>query len=81
MNDYGSFRARLLVRMFTSKPSPRMVAEALELNRRKYPQIRQDEIDRYRFWGDSWPGAPVREVTTSVSEVLDRDWENVDNLA
>ena len=56
---YGSFRAKLLVRIFAAKPSPRQVAECLESNRARYPQIRQDEIDRYRLWGEEWPGGPA----------------------
>lgn len=54
-SDYGNFRAKLLVRIFAAKPTPNQVADCLESNRKKYPQIRQDEIDRYRFWGDHWP--------------------------
>lgn len=64
-DDYGKFRAALLVRIFAGKPTPRQVGDYLATKRAKYPQIREAEIERYRLWGEKWPcGNPLPSHTT-----------------
>jgi len=69
---YGTFRAKLLTRIFAGKPTPNQVADVLQKHKAKYPQISTEEIGRYRSWGDSWPvGQPL------VGMIQERGWASV----
>jgi hypothetical protein len=66
---YGTFRAKLLTRIFAGKPTPNQVADVLDKHRIKYREISQLEIDRYRLWGEHWPTGDTPSTDTPTPHI------------
>lgn len=56
--DYAKFRFALLQRVLNESLLPVQVADILEAERPKFPQIQRSEIETYRSWNDVWDFYP-----------------------
>jgi hypothetical protein len=58
--EYGKFRFGLIDQILVDGLRPFEVAAMLDQKHDVFPEIRDDEIDEYREWGEVW-GGPIRE--------------------
>lgn len=54
--EYGAFRLKLAMRVFTDSLTPLQVAQLLEAAADAHPEIDIDECRLYRHWGQFWGG-------------------------